>query len=96
MAPSCNQDIFIHINKKVSPVVILHLRVELCELSADFLSDSRLHEQALCSLPLQQHLQLFQQEHTKTKSCNTDVRLLNTQSQSPAPQTISTDMYLFY
>lgn len=44
-------------------VVILHLREELWELSADFLSDSPLHEQVLHSLLLQLYLQLFQQCH---------------------------------
>lgn len=42
-----------NIKKNVLLVVGLHLREELRELSADLLSDSRLHQEALRSLLLQ-------------------------------------------
>lgn len=48
-------------NKNASLVVTLHLREELWELSADFISDSGLQEQVLRPLLLQLYLQLFQQ-----------------------------------
>lgn len=49
--------------QKVSPKVILHLREELWELPADFLSDSCLHKHVLCPLLLQLELYLSQQCH---------------------------------